>query len=191
MTGNVFNCAGLIKFAETLPKSIYLAKACLGLEKDDFEKFVVCPTCMTLYKTDDCTITKSTGNVVSKKCTHVKFPNHPQRSRRKQCGTLLMKTMRSKTGKFFLYPKKIYCFRKLSNSVITMLARLGFWKNVNIGKKESTGSMGGVFEGKMWEEFLGKDGKKFFAKPGNLGVMHNVDCFQPFKHTNHSCGVLS
>lgn len=61
MIGKVFNSAALIKFAETIPKSIYLAKVCLGLEKDDFDKFVVCPTCMALYDLDDCTIKKALG----------------------------------------------------------------------------------------------------------------------------------
>lgn len=147
---------------------------------------------MTLYKVDDCTIAKSTGRIVSKKCTHVKFPNHPQKSRRKQCGTLLMKTMRSKTGNFFLYPKKLYCFRKLSKSLKSMLARPGFlekceqWRE----RKHTTGSMGDVFEGKLWNEFLDKDGKKFFTQPGNLGVMLNVDWFQPYKHISISIVVV-
>ena len=50
--------------------------------------------------------------------------------------------------------------------------------------------MGDVFEGRVWKEFLDSDRDPYFSKAGNLGVMLNVDWFQPYKHTNHSCGVI-
>ena len=40
------------------------------------------------------------------------------------------------------------------------------------------------------EEFLDSEGNAFFSTAGSLGVMLNVDWFQPYKHTNHSCGVI-
>jgi len=51
-------------------------------------------------------------------------------------------------------------------------------------------SMGDVFEGRVWKDFLDSDGDPYFSSSGNLGVMLNVDWFQPYKHTNHSCGVI-
>ena len=50
--------------------------------------------------------------------------------------------------------------------------------------------MADVFDGKVWKEFLDSDGNAFFSTAGSLGVMLNVDWFQPYKHTNHSCGVI-
>ena len=50
--------------------------------------------------------------------------------------------------------------------------------------------MADVFDGKVWKEFLDSDGNAFFSTAGNLGVMLNVDSFQRYKHTNHSCGVI-
>ena len=71
-----------------------LAKSYIGLGQDEFEKFVACSKCCTLYKTEDCVVRKSNGRTVSKTCGHVRFPNHSQRSRRTQYGALLMKNMR-------------------------------------------------------------------------------------------------
>lgn len=116
MIGNVAKVESVVKFAQSLPRTLYMAKSYIGLGQDEFEKFVACPKCCTLYKTEECTVRKTNGRVVSKKCHSVRFPNHPQRNRRKQCGALLMKQMRSKNGSTFLYPKRLYCFKKLSDS---------------------------------------------------------------------------
>ena len=115
MIGNVAKVDVLVKFARSLPQTLFLAKSYIGLGQDEFEKFVACPKCCTLYKTEDCVIRKSNGWIVSKKCGHVPFPNHSQRSRRTQFGAFLMKNMRSKNGSLFLHPKNLYCFKKLSD----------------------------------------------------------------------------
>ena len=47
-----------------------------------------------------------------------------------------------------------------------------------------------VIDGKVWKEFLDSDGNAFFSTPLNLVVMPRVDWFEPYKHTNHSCGVF-
>ena len=192
MIGNVAKVESVVKFAQSLPQTLYMAKSYIGLGQDEFEKFVACPKCCTLYKAEECTVTKTNDRVVSKKCDSVRFPNHPQRNRRKQCGALLMKQMRSKNGSTFLYPKRLYCFKKLSDSLRAQITRPGFLEKCESWRtRDLTGnSMGDVFEGRVWKDFLDSDGDPYFSTAGNLGVMLNVDWFQPYKHTNHSCGVI-
>ena len=192
MIGTVAKVDILVKFAHSLPQTIYLAKSYIGLGGDDFEKFVACPKCCTLYKAEECVIKKNNGRVVSKKCDHVRFPNHPQRSRRKQCGAFLMKQMRTKNGSLFLHPKNLYCFKKLSDSLRSLVTRPGFLEKCETWRKRKPTEecMADVFEGKVWKEFLDSDKNEYFSTPGNLGVMLNVDWFQPYTHTNHSCGVI-
>ena len=103
-----------------------------------------------------------------------------------------MKLMRSKNGSAFLYPKRLYCFRKLSDSLRAQITRPGFLEKCESWRKRdlTENSMGDVFEGRVWKEFLDSDGDPYFSKAGNLGVMLNVDWFQVYKHTNHSCGVI-
>ena len=192
MIGNVAKVESVVKFAQSLPQTLYMAKSYIGLGQDEFEKFVACPKCCTLYKTEECTVRKTNGRVVSKKCDNVRFPNHPQRNQRKQCGALLMKQMRSKNGSTYLYPKRLYCFKKLSDSLRAQITRPGFLEKCESWRtRDLTGnSMGDVFEGRVWKDFLDSNGDPYFSTVGNLGIMLNVDWFQPYKHANHSCGVI-
>ena len=192
MIGNVAKVESVVKFAQSLPQTLYMAKSYIGLGQDEFEKFVACPKCCTLYKTEEYTVRKTNGRVVSKKCDNVRFPNHPQRNQRKQCGALLMKQMRSKNGSTYLYPKRLYCFKKLSDSLRAQITRPGFLEKCESWRtRDLTGnSMGDVFEGRVWKDFLDSNGDPYFSTVGNLGIMLNVDWFQPYKHANHSCGVI-
>ena len=48
-----------------------------------------------------------------------------------------------------------------------------------------------VVDGKFWKEFLDYNGQQlYFSDPRNLGVILNIDWFQPFENVNHSCGVI-
>lgn len=46
-----------------------------------------------------------------------------------------------------------------------------------------------VYDGDVWKCFNGEK-YDFFTVERNFGVMLNVDCFQPFKHTNYSVGAI-
>ena len=47
-----------------------------------------------------------------------------------------------------------------------------------------------VFDGKVWKDFQSFEGKPFLSLPFNFALQLNVDWFQPFKHTQHSEGVI-
>ena len=189
--GKVAKVESVVKCAQRLPQTLYTAKSYIGLRQDEVEKFVACPKCCALYKTEECTVRKTNGRVVSGQ-RNVRFPNHSERNRREQCGALLMKQMRYNNTSAFLYPKKLYCLRKLSDSLRAQITRPGFLETgESWRKRDLTGnSRGDVFEGRVGNEFLDSDGDPYFSTAGNLGVMLNVDWFQPYKHTNHSCGVI-
>lgn len=71
------------------PRTLYALRKEVGLKTDAFTKYVVCPTCHSIYRFEDSY--KIVGIVkISKKCSFVKFPNHRQRWRRKPCGTTLL-----------------------------------------------------------------------------------------------------
>ena len=61
----------------SLPSSLCLLKKFLGLHKDHFQKFVVCPKCNSLYNYDSAFETVVSRRV-SKKRLFVDFPNHRQ-----------------------------------------------------------------------------------------------------------------
>ena len=48
----------LVDFARTIPETMYMIQKVLWLEKDNFEKYAVCPKCKSLYLLKDCVVRK-------------------------------------------------------------------------------------------------------------------------------------
>ena len=90
----------------------------------------------------------------SLRCDYIEFPHHSKKSLKKECGTEVLKKV--KTGsKYRLVPRKT-----------------------------------DVYDGKLWHEWMRKNGIPFLEVPENLLFMLNIDWFQPFDHTQYSCGVI-
>ena len=131
--------------------------------------------------------------IESKRCSFVKFPSHPQAQHRKPCGVKLMKTVKSRSGNgISLYPKRIYCYKSLISSLQDMLKQPDFirkceeWRSAELDPDIYSD----VYSGSVWKEFLGPDGSPFLSTPNNYALQLNVDWFNPFKHTQHSEGVM-
>lgn len=48
----------LSEFCIAFPPSLYLARKLLKLDRDDFKRYTVCPSCHTLYDIFDCVVEK-------------------------------------------------------------------------------------------------------------------------------------
>ena len=116
---------GVGNFAALLPKSLHLFKKQLGIDKDKFIKYVVCPKCDTLYNFDDCYELQHRKRV-SKKCSFIEFPHHRQHFRRNQCGEPLLQEVTLKSGQTRLYPFKVYCYQSVRDTLRRFLQRPGF-----------------------------------------------------------------
>ena len=155
-------------------------------------KFVVCPSCDSLYTYDDCLL-NSSGRTLDKKCSYVKFPQHPQMSMRKPCGHNLLKKVVLSNGKTKYYPLKVYCYKKLKDLLFNLLNRPGMWQLCQHWKSRIVppNSLADVYDGKVWKSFKGKDGSLFFKTAiYNIGLMLNCDWFPPFDRTQYSVGVM-
>ena len=47
-----------------------------------------------------------------------------------------------------------------------------------------------MYDGLIWGKFQSVNGTPFLQVPNNLGLILNVDWFNPFKHVEYSVGVL-
>ena len=47
-----------------------------------------------------------------------------------------------------------------------------------------------LYDGLVWEKYQSVHGTPFLQVPNNLGLILNVDWFNPFKHIDYSVGVL-
>ena len=165
----------------------------VGLHKDCFQKFVVCPKCHSLYNYDSAYETVG-GKRLSKKCSYVEFPNHRHRAHRKPCNEVLLKEVKLQDGKLKLYPKKVYCYNSVIETLKLFLQRPGFSSQCELWRERESTSirnlLSDVIHGTVWRDFKGPDGSRFMSHQRNLALMMNVDWFQPFKHSPYSVGVI-
>ena len=180
-------------FVASFPSSLYLLKKHFGFHKDYFQKFVVCPKCNSLYNYDAAFKTVGARRE-SRKCSFVEFPNHRQRAHRKPCNEVLLKEVKLQDGKTKLYPKKVYCYSSIIETLKIFLQRPGFISRCELWRERERTSIPGlltdVIHGTVWRDFKGPDGSRFMSHQQNLALMMNVDWFQPFKHSPYSVGVI-
>ena len=98
----------------------------LQMLRKSFIQYVCYPTCHFLYLMAECIINCSNDVLQSKECCFQLFPSHPQSQDRAPCGTVLMKNVRSASGKQLLRPRKIYSYNSLIESLKEILLRPGF-----------------------------------------------------------------
>ena len=173
------------------PTSLYMLKKTFKASKDQFEKFVICPKCCSLYTFGECVQTSITGRDLPKSCNHVAFRNHPMASHRKPCGHRLLKEVILKADKKF-YPLKTYCYYPLVKSISNVLMRQNLMEQCEHWRTRAIprNTLADIYDGKIWNEFLIYKDRPFLSNPYNLGLMLNCDWFQPFDHSSYSVGVL-
>ena len=180
------------KLALAFPSSIYMLRKTTK-DCSQFTNFVVCQKCHRLYCFNDC-IAISEGQQVSKKCSFVLFPKHPHDKQRAACGCILLKTVILPSGQRIMYPLKVYPYKSLHSSLQQLLLRPNFidlcqrWQS----RSPVVGYKSNVYDGKLWNDFKVVEGKPFLSSQDTLGLglMLNVDWFQPFKHTTYSVGAV-
>lgn len=124
--------------SRTFPSSLHSLRKKISLE-DSYAKYIVCPKCEQTYQYADCI--DVVGSLrLSKRCTHVKFPNHPHMQKRNPCGTLLLKTVELKSGKELLYPFKLYSYKSVKDSLQCLLLRSGFYENCQLWRNSTNHS---------------------------------------------------
>ena len=188
----IFVSESFERFALSFPTSIYLAKKMCNSNTEHFKRYVSCPTCHCLYHYDDAFRIAVDGEHVTRKCSFVSFPNHPHLNKRMPCGTSLMKNVTSMNGKKnFLYPYKVYCQRPISESIEDLLQRPGFTDMLFQRKQRARNELlTDIIDGKVWNTLLDCNGELFCKDKRNLGLILNVDWFQPHKYREHSLGVI-
>ena len=176
--------------AANIPTTLYSARKLLNIERDCFEKYVVCSKCTKLYEMDN-NLFNNGRETVARTCTNVAYP----RARRpKACAAQLTQKVILNGGTCKFYAIKTYCYRLIIDFLEYLLKRPGFeqqcekWRERDVGKD----LYADVYDGKVWKDFKKwKNGKDFFNLPHSFGLMLNVDWFKSFKHRNDcSVGVM-
>ncbi|GET64913.1 uncharacterized protein LOC114460739 [Rhizophagus irregularis DAOM 181602=DAOM 197198] len=174
---------------DSFPDSLYLARIQLGL-KDRFHSFVPCPKCHKLYNKTDMDEIQKNDSISIIRCSHVKFPNSASR-RTKSCQTVLAEREVKK-------PELIYPFVPIHQQLEALYRRPHFerllrhWSN----HRQFDNILTDIYDGQIWKTFRETDDEnsaKFFrpeVADSHLGLMINLDWFQPYDGTFYSIGVI-
>ena len=100
-------CKVSADIAGLIPSSLYQAK--LSIKKPTFVRYVVCRKYHCIYYFSEC-FEGSQRCPQSKLCPFQRYPMHPQERMRRQCGTLLLKSIESVSGRIYLFPYLTYCY---------------------------------------------------------------------------------
>ena len=178
-------------FLSFFPSSMYTFKRFIKVNENDFVKFVVCPSCHSLYNFEECFDTYGTRKK-PKLCSFIAFPEHPHRLRRQMCGSRLIAEVILKSGKVQYYPRKYYCYKPISESLASLVKCANFLNNCELWRlrKRVHNTFCDIYDGKIWEDFQYINGTPFLATPHNLALMLNIDWFRPYKHTPYSVGAI-
>ena len=58
------------------------------------------------------------------------------------------------------------------------------------GSNETSNSLHDIYDGRVWKEFMHVNNTPFLAASNHLGLMLNVNWFNPYKHSPYSVGVV-
>ena len=177
-----------------LPKTYYQTKKLVAL-KDDFEKYIYCKRCASIYKFHE--LISGVDKSFAKRqifCKYVAFPNHPHSGKRRPCNYPLFKPYRTSAGQTIFYPKNIFCNKKIKSSLETILMRQGNFEkcqkwhsNINITHCDD---LNDFYDGNIWKKFQKVKSLPFLSNSQNFAFMLNINFFQPFRHTPYSVGAI-
>ena len=165
-----------------LPTNVSACRRLLKCDGNMFTKYTCCVKCCEVYPLNE-SVEKTGTKTASKRCSYVEYPDHPLRTHSGPCGAVLMKEVKLRSKQFF-YPFKVFCYKSLIESIREFCSRSGFiqrcelWRNRVIKKNVYSD----IYDGEMWRNFAEASGEHFFSSAHNLGLMLNIDWFQPYKH---------
>ena len=178
------------------PGSLYLARNILGL-KDQHHSFTACPNCHKLYNKKEVEEFRQDGNLAIMKCNHVEFPNSKAK-KSKQCQAPLSEKSSLLHGRISIRSEKIFPFASIIKQLTSMYCRHGFEKNLRhwSERKQFDNILTDIYDGNVWKNFketTDENSPRFFRSDvadSHLGLMLNLDWFQPYDGTIHSTGAI-
>ena len=183
--GTAFNCMPLKNATTAMPLTKATLKKILELNEPTFTEYIVCPKCNAIYTPEYC---KRSGQFYAVVCSFKTYPNHPHRSRRKECGTQLMRKVRTKAGTVYR-PLKIYPYQSIKSAIAAFVRMPSFIECCELWRRRNnfreSGYLTDIYDGDIWSKH-----KEFLDAPYNYLLTLNIDWFSPFEHGRYSIGAI-
>ena len=178
---------------EGFPTSLYKAKKLLGIFQPKM-CMAVCTNCHKLYSAKDIITYREEGNVAVMNCLHEEFAGNPIINRRNKCNNPLSTLKKNKDG-IISIPRMLYPKPSVRQQLSILYQRPGFEDMLQLSgtQRDSNSNVySDIYDGRVWQTFP-FDGSSFFTTETavtHLGLLFNLDWFQPFTYTQHSTGAL-
>jgi hypothetical protein len=176
---------------KNFPNSLYIAKKYLNIFQPKMQ-LAVCNNCHKMHNIKDIITYKKEGKVAIKNCLHEEFPNNPIPSRRNQCNNPLSILKKNK-GETIAVPHMLYPKPSIRQQLSMLYQRPDFEDMLKLSGVQREGDIySDIYDGKIWKTFP-FDGSTFFTPETattHLGLLFNLDWFQPFTYTQHSTGAI-
>jgi len=156
---------------------------------------MACPKCHKLELVKNITAFSSSGKKRIRQCQWQEFPNHPNPLSRKPCHEQLGIFI-SGARKSIIRPRMLYPKPSIISQLFNLYQRPGFETMLEkSGARYSKTSLyTDIYDGRIWKTFLNAAGSnQFFTKETattHLGILLNLDWFQPFTHSKWSTGAI-
>ncbi|PKY38937.1 hypothetical protein RhiirA4_452039 [Rhizophagus irregularis] len=176
------------------PTSLYMARKTLGICAHII-KYAACEKCCKLYDVAEVSNINPNQVPVKSHCIHIDLPNHPMANQKNECMTKLTKTVHTINGTLYRH-SLIFPTISLKHQLQLMYNRKGFESSCRKWADRYSDSqyLNDIYNGRVWKTFWDQDQNlPFFRKEvadRNLGIMINIDWFQPFDNANYSVGAV-
>ena len=129
-----------------MPLTKATLKKILELNEPMFTEYIVFPKCNAIYTPEYC---KRSGKFYAVVCSFKAYPSHPHKSR-KECGTQLMRTVRTKSGMVYR-PLKIYPYQSIKSAIAAFVRMPSFIECCELWRRRSnfreSGFLADIYDG--------------------------------------------
>ncbi|MBV8802715.1 MAG: hypothetical protein JO131_07115 [Gammaproteobacteria bacterium] len=173
----------------SFPSSLHTAKKSLGISANII-KYAACNQCHKLYD-----ISELSNKTEILTCSFIDYPNHSQERFRQKCNNPLVKKVDSNSGNPIFRPIMTFPIVNIKQQLTLFFGRKNFevacrkWAE----RRNDTEVLFDIYDGKIWKSFEDENGEPFFTyeyADTHIGLILNMDWFQPFVNSQYSVGVI-
>ena len=176
----------------SFPSSLYMAKKTLGISTNII-KYAAYNKCHKLYD-----INELSNKTEKQTCSFVDYPNHIQERFRQKCNNPLVKKIDSSKDSSdnpIFRPIMTFPLVNIKQQLTLFFSQKNFEVSCRkwAERRNETNALFDIYDGRIWKSFEDEHGNPFFTKEcadTHIGIMLNMDWFQPFVNSQYSVGVI-
>ena len=169
-----------------------MAKKMLNIFQPKMQ-LAVCTNCHKLYNVNEIIAYKEEGKVAIMNYLYEEFADNLIINHCNKCNNPLF-TLKKNKNEVIAVPHMLYSRPSIHQQLSMLYQRPGFEDMLRMSESQrsSSNAYSDIYDGRVWQTFP-FDGSKFFTTETavtHLGLLFNLDWFQPFTYTKHSTGAL-